>query len=115
MVEEGAEVVDSVLLGEVWRKKRARVHPAILDERAVIGEGAVVGDGEDNTPNRDEPDVLNTGLTLVGEGARVPRGAVVGRNCRMAPGASREDFPESGILPSGSSVEARTVSVGSQG
>ena len=46
----------------------------------MVGAGARVGDGEDNTPNQAAPERLNTGLTVAGRRARIPAGAVIGRN-----------------------------------
>ncbi len=42
----------------------AVVDRAILDKEVVVGQGAIVGDGPDfDTPNRQEPGRLNTGIT----------------------------------------------------
>jgi glucose-1-phosphate adenylyltransferase len=54
-VEAGAEVVDSVLLGDVVVRDGAVVRRAVLDERTVVGSGARVGqaDGELTVTRRD--------------------------------------------------------------
>ena len=69
-----------------------------------VGAGAVVGFGDDrDTPNVDEPEHLSSGITVVGERARIPPGARIGRNCLIGPRARETDFPGFEI-PSGSSV-----------
>jgi glucose-1-phosphate adenylyltransferase len=78
----------------------------VIDKEVVIGKGAVVGYGEDNTPNRDEPKILYTGITLVGKRAMVPVGLRIGRNCKIMPGAVDSDFPSIESIHSGSTVEA---------
>ena len=70
----------------------------------VIGDGAVVGHGDDLRPNRNEPERLYAGLTLVGKQARVPRRVQVGRNCRIDPGVVERDFRRRRTVPSGETV-----------
>jgi glucose-1-phosphate adenylyltransferase len=81
----------------------AVVDRAIVDKEVVIGEGALVGFGDDNTRNGALPQVLNTGITLVGKRAQVPANAVLGRNVVIGHGVTAGDFP-SGDIPSGTSI-----------
>ena len=63
----------------------AVVDRAILDKEVVVGQGAIVGEGPyDDRPNKQEPNRLNTGITVVGKRAVVPRGARIGRNVKIA-------------------------------
>ena len=51
----------------------------------MVGQGAIVGDGPDfDRPNKKEPNRLNTGITVVGKRAVIPRGARIGRNVKVA-------------------------------
>lgn len=93
LVEAGAEISDSIVMNHTVVGRDAVVDRAILDKRVIVEEGAWVGWGEDNTPNRVMPDSLNTGITLVGKGARVPAGVHIGRNAVIRPGASASEFP----------------------
>lgn len=104
MVAADAEVRDSIIMNDTVISPGAVVDRAIVDKEVLIGEGARVGFGEDNTPNAALPEVLNTGITLVGKRARVPAGAVLGRNVVVQPGVTVEDFP-AGEIPSGASVQ----------
>lgn len=70
-IGDGAEVVNSLLFGDVRVNPGASVHGAIVDELAVIGPGARVGDGQR--------------LTVLKRGENLPAGAVVG---------PEEDAPE---------------------
>ena len=85
-VAPGAVVRDSVIFNDTVIEAGAVIDRTILDKDVRVGEGAVIGDGENNTPNRDNPTQLNTGLTLVGKGASIPAGASIGRNAVIRPG-----------------------------
>jgi len=55
-----------------------------------------------------EPANLDTGITIVGKRARVPANAVIGRNCRIDPSTSAEDYDDL-VVPSGGTVSERTT------
>ncbi len=103
-VAPGAVVRDSIILTDAHIGPGAIVDKAIVDKFAVVGEGAHIGadDGE-SRPNQDMPTVLNTGLTLIGKGAQVPPGAMLGRNCVVRPFTRGKQFPK-GPIPSGTTV-----------
>ncbi len=92
-VAPGAVVRDSIVMTDTVIAAGAEVDRAILDKQAQVGEKSVVGSGEDNTPNRKNPERLNTGLTLVGKGAAIPPGARIGRNVVITPYATGRDYP----------------------
>ncbi len=102
-VHEDAEVIDSIIMNDAVIEAGARVERAIIDKEAVVGEGAYIGFGEDNAPNPALPDILNTGITLVGKRARIPAGVRLGRNVVVHPDVSEDRFPAEEI-PSGGSV-----------
>ena len=102
-VRAGAVVRDSIILhgGDIGRG--AVIDRSILDKAVVVGTGARLGDGADERPNEAYPSHLNTGLTVVGKEARLPREVRIGRNCLVFPGVREDDFarPE---LPAGGTV-----------
>jgi glucose-1-phosphate adenylyltransferase len=104
VVEEGAVVRDSIVMGESWIGPQAVIDKAILDKRVHVGRGAVVGRGEATRPNRGCPEHLSSGLTIVGKATRIPQGLVIGRNARIAPDLGEEDFPPAGV-PTGEVLE----------
>ncbi len=83
IIEKGAEVVDSVLMGNTTVKAGAKVNYAIIDEEVVIGEKAVIG-----APIEEAKKVESktTGITVLGRGVnvskngRVPAGEIVDKN-----------------------------------
>jgi glucose-1-phosphate adenylyltransferase len=53
------------------------------------------------TPNHQMPDRLNTGITVVGAGAHIPGGLVIGRNVLIRSGRLESDFPGTEIASGG--------------
>ncbi len=106
-VEVGAVVRDSIVMFDTVIRTGAVVDRAILDKEVVIGQGALVGDGPDfNTPNKQEPGRLNTGITVVGKQSVVPRGARLGRNVKVGYQVRPADFSGRSIR-SGGTVERK--------
>jgi glucose-1-phosphate adenylyltransferase len=104
-VEVGAVVRDSIVMFDSVIRSGAVVDRSILDKEVVVGQGAIVGDGTDfDTPNRQEPGRLNTGITVIGKRAIIPRGARIGRNVKVAGGVRTTDFLTR-VIKNGASVE----------
>jgi glucose-1-phosphate adenylyltransferase len=103
-VARGASVRDSIVMFDTRIGPGAVVDRAIIDKEAEIGPGARIGTGDELRPNRDEPERLYSGITLVGKRARVPRGVEVGRNCRIDPGVTTRDFRRRHQIRSGETV-----------
>jgi glucose-1-phosphate adenylyltransferase len=105
-VDVGAVVRDSIVMFDSVIRSGAVVDRAILDKEVVVGPGAIVGDGPDfDTPNKQEPSRLNTGITVVGKRTIIPRGVRIGRNVKIAGDVKATDFA-SRTVKSGASVEA---------
>ena len=106
-VDVGAVVRDSIVMFDSVIRSSAVVDRAILDKEVVIGPGSIVGEGPyDDRPNRGEPGRLNTGITVVGKRAIVPRGARIGRNVKIGADVRTTDFVKR-VIKSGESVERR--------
>lgn len=103
-VAEGAVIRDSVILADSVIEAGALVDRCVVDKRAWIRAGARVGDGDDNAANKLSPQVLNTGLTLVGEGSSIPEGMVLGRNVVVHPLSDEKAFGPHKKIASGSDV-----------
>jgi glucose-1-phosphate adenylyltransferase len=106
-VEVGAVVRDSIVMFDSAIRSGAVIDRSILDKEVVVGTGAIVGSGPyDDRPNKQEPSRLNTGITVVGKRAVVPRGARLGRNVKVAAKVRTTDFLKK-VIRSGESVELR--------
>jgi glucose-1-phosphate adenylyltransferase len=105
VVDVGAVVRDSIILFDSVIRPGAVVDRAILDKEVAVGPGAIVGEGTDfDVANKREPGRLNTGITVVGKRAVIPRGVRVGRNVLIGEGVRAADFV-SRVIKSGSTVE----------
>jgi glucose-1-phosphate adenylyltransferase len=102
-VERGAIVRDSVIMNDTVIHSGACVDHCVLDKEIDVGVNARVGYGDDTAPNHNEPANLSTGITIVGKRAMIPPGVTIGRNCRIDPGVTAEDF-EGKEFACGSSV-----------
>lgn len=107
-VEEGAQVVDSVIFDDTILRRGAMVHRSIIDKEVRVGMGTVIGYGDDYTPNQQEPEHIYAGITLVGKRARIPAGVRIGRNCKINATVQEEDFTTD-FIPSGSTVESGKI------
>jgi glucose-1-phosphate adenylyltransferase len=102
-VSAGAVVRDSVVMNDTRIGPGAIVERAIVDKEVEIPEGVHIGSGNDNTPNRQLPEYLNTGLTVIGKRAQLPRAVRVGHNVIINPGVTAGAFAGEEI-PSGETV-----------
>jgi glucose-1-phosphate adenylyltransferase len=103
-VEEGAEIVDSLVMADVVVERGARLDRAIVDKFARIGERAVVGHGD--SPDGGDCAWLE-GLTVVGKDAVIPDGVRVGRASVIGIGAGPQDF-SAGELVAGTLMPSRS-------
>jgi glucose-1-phosphate adenylyltransferase len=103
-VGAGAVVRDSIVMFDTRVADGAVLDRAIVDKDCEIGPGAVIGHGDDLRPNREEPERLYAGITLVGKRALVPPRIVIGRNCRIDPGVLPGDFGRRRVFRSGETV-----------
>ncbi|MBI1801090.1 MAG: glucose-1-phosphate adenylyltransferase subunit GlgD, partial [Chloroflexi bacterium] len=95
-IAPGAVVRDSIIMHDSVIGEGAALDRVIVDKQVVIGGGARIGGGDD-TPSRRAPQRLNTGLTLIGKGTRVPPGLRVGRNVEIGVNLHESAFPPHAI------------------
>ncbi len=106
VVGEGAIVRDSVILYDTVIEAGAVVDRCIIDKNVIIGANARIGEGDGNTPNAQLPEVLNTGLTLIGENCVIPEGMVLGRNVVVHPLSGAKAFGKKKKIAGGGEVGA---------
>ncbi len=100
-VEPGAVVRDSIIMNDTVIRAGAVVNCCILDKEIEVGAGARLGEGDDNPPNETEPTKIYTGITIVGKRAHIPAGAIIGRNCRIDPSTTPEDYDSKQVASGG--------------
>jgi len=102
-IEAGAVVRDSMIFDGCVIARGAVIERAILDKEVYVGENAVIGPSGDYSPNIERPELLNSGISIVGKRARLPYSIQVGRNCVIGPAVRADEFPAL-VIPSGSTV-----------
>ncbi|MCA1644554.1 MAG: glucose-1-phosphate adenylyltransferase [Chloroflexi bacterium] len=121
-VAEGAVVRDSILFPDCIVGPGSLVDRAILDKNVVVGADVRLGEGNDTRPNRSQPRNLQTGITVVGKGARIPTGLRIGRNCLISADVIERDFTRflasnghvRAELPSGETVDVASREAGAR-
>jgi glucose-1-phosphate adenylyltransferase len=99
-----AKVKNSVILNDVEIKSGAIVENCIIDKHSVIEEGAMVGFGDDYTPNKERPDLLTSGITVIGKNVHIPKNMVIGRNVRIFGRSDLNNIDEN-MIYSGSTIK----------
>ena len=91
-VEESATVKDSIIFEDATVGKGAIVEHSIIDKQVWISPGCHIGYGDDFTANKEETEYLNSGITVIGKGAKIPSDVKVGRNCKIGCWVESTDF-----------------------
>ncbi len=97
-VSRNATVEDSIILDDVQIEEGAWVRSAIIDKRAKVGKDASVGYGNPTCPNTRFPDVLRSGITVIGTQTTIPQGIRIGRNCLIGSELKNDVFPGRDIV-----------------
>jgi len=105
-VAANAVVKHSVIMNDTVIGRESVVDYSILDKGVVVEVGSCVGTGNDFQVNREEPVILNTGISVVGKGAKIPEGVKIGRNCSIACNVTEKDF-RSSIVQSGETIRPK--------
>jgi glucose-1-phosphate adenylyltransferase len=92
-IAEGAVIKDSIIMDDTMVGQNSIVDHAILDKQVVVEAGCHIGFGDDYRINRNNPKVLNNGLTIVGKRTLIPSGYKIGRNCIIYDNVAESDFP----------------------
>ncbi|NPA93829.1 MAG: NTP transferase domain-containing protein [Thermodesulfobacteria bacterium] len=103
-IEAGSTVTDSIIMHKSTVSKDCVITKVIADKEVFFGPGSHVGDPSATQANKDFPSHLNTGITLIGKWARIPKNASVGGNCIIFPKVSEDDWTDP-VLPSGSTLK----------
>lgn len=110
IIEEGAEVRDSIIMSHTTIGKETKIYRSIIDENCNIGDHVVMGEG-DNIPNECKPQIYDTGITVVGEYTTVPSNVWIGKNCVLY-GNTEYNHYANNRLESGKSIILKTEEVG---
>ena len=102
IIEEGAIVKDSIIMGETVIRKGAHLQTCIISEKSEIGENTEIGIGE-AVPHVTKPHIYSSGITAIGDNTIIPDNVKIGKNCEVG-GHTLEEHYVNGILESGHSL-----------
>ena len=105
-VAENALVKYSVVMSDTVIGRDSVINYSILDKEVIVEAGCYIGFSEDFQVNREEPQVLNSGITIVGKGAKIPTGTTIGRNCAISSNVTEKDFLKLQVQ-SGETIKAK--------
>ncbi|MBN2300340.1 MAG: glucose-1-phosphate adenylyltransferase [Acholeplasmataceae bacterium] len=100
-VGKGTVIKDSVILNNVIIGENVTIQRSIVDKKVTIGHNAFIGYGNDFTPNKEKPDLLISGITVVEKNSIIPSDVQIGRNCRVFKTSKFDKL----IIPSGSTLK----------
>ncbi len=83
LVGKGAVIKDSVILNNAIIGQNVTIHKSILDKRVVVGHNTTIGVSDDVSPNKEKPDLLSSGITVIAKGTMVPSDMTIGKNVRI--------------------------------
>lgn len=101
-IEKGVLVENSIIMSNAKIGEGSHISHCIVSEDAHLGKNVIIGLGE-NIPNELKPEIYNSGITVIGEGAEIPDGIKLGKNVMIDMQTRHDDFCCSEI-PSGASI-----------
>ncbi|MCX7022531.1 MAG: hypothetical protein NTW26_09730 [bacterium] len=101
----GAVVRDSIIFSGTVIEEGAQVDHAILDKEVIVGAESLVGAGDDYTYNQRFPSIYNSGISVIGKNATIPRGTSIGRNACVLPDVADPRAFHDREIASGETVE----------
>ncbi|MFW5961954.1 MAG: glucose-1-phosphate adenylyltransferase [bacterium] len=113
-IEKGAVVRNSIVFNDSVIRSSTVVDKTIIDKEVEIKANCRIGLGDDYTANKEQPDLLNSGLNVIAKRAVIPEGTVIGRNCRIFSYVDEDSFAGKEIA-SGSSItseEGKKITAG---
>ncbi len=102
VVEEGAEITDSIIMADTVIGAGTKINKAIIAEEVKIGAGCELGVGE-FAESRLDKKVYKFDIVTVGDGSEIPDNVKIGKNTAISGKTAAEDYPE-GLLESGSYI-----------
>lgn len=102
IVEKDSLIENSIVMSNTHIGENCHLDKCIISEDVRICSNVIIGQGE-NLANQDKPNIYNSGITVVGDGAEIPDGTVIGKNVMIDMNVRQEDFCSS-VVSSGASV-----------
>ena len=95
-IKKGAKVKDSIIFHDTIVGENSVLSKVICDKNVLISDGCVIGTGA-NTPNETQPNLLNSGITLIGKTAQIPKDMQIGKNCLIYPEINEDKLTDRNV------------------
>ena len=82
-VRKGCTIKNSIVFSGTYIDENTNLDTMIIDKKVYVGKNSVLGHGDDYSPNRDKPDLLTRGISVIGKSVLIPDGSIIGRNVRI--------------------------------
>lgn len=86
-IPAGAQIIDSIIFPDVIIEPGCRIERCIIDRATQIHHDCTIGHKHAASANQGAPELLNTGLTLIGAHNTVPANTTIGSNVIIKPRA----------------------------
>lgn len=96
-IRVGSTVKNSIVFDGTYIAENSHLDTVILDKNVSIGKYSLIGHGNDYKPNKEKPDILYSGLTVIGKGTIIEDNTILGRNIRIFSNL---------VIPNGSNIES---------
>lgn len=104
VVPAGTTIIDSIILPDVVIAPGCTITRAIIDKGTKIGAHVTIGHAQNAAANQSVPDLLHTGLTLIGMRVDIPANTTIGANVLVAPRTTGKAWINSTNYPDGSTI-----------
>lgn len=105
VIEEGAKVVDSIVMAGAHIGKNCLLEKAIVAENTVIGDNTKVGVGQE-AESKLNASIYSFGLAVIGENSVIPADVTIGKNTAIKGKTTLEDYPENELVSGGYIIKA---------
>jgi glucose-1-phosphate adenylyltransferase len=99
-IGKNSTIKNSVIFNECYIGDNTTINGCIIDRRVKIGNNCSIGVTGPNTPNKEKPDILKSGITVIERKAVIPNDVTIGKNCRVL---VKSDFSKTKNIESGTS------------
>ncbi len=82
VINPNAKVYNSVILNNTVIEEGCVIKNCIIDKNCVIKKNTIMGEGE-NIANKERPDLLSSGVSILGKGVTIGENSVIEKNVRI--------------------------------
>lgn len=82
-VRAGSTVKNSIVFEDTYIAENSHLDTVIIDKNVIIGKYSLIGHGDNYTPNKEKPDLLSKGISVIGKNVLLEDNSIVGRNVRI--------------------------------